>query len=320
MSTDNLNLLEIAVITYNRHAKLARTLESLSQSVMGKCPITIYDNASTDRTPEVIHDFVAKLPGLNYVRRTRNITIGPNLILAYAEAKARYFWLLCDDDLIDPKECDKIHSQLASLEYDAILLNALDLEGLSEGSFSSRELQQQKARLYYLGSFLPGIIYPTRIIDQAVLKSMMIHSMDLFPQIHLVHALTNADRKYYVHLGTALRREPNEDIGLSWVSYTYYWTKSITTLPRRERTLVFMDRFCATDKPATMIIKSVAYVQAFRGERRIDVFRTCLSMPLRFVMLMFPILLSFLCPRSILRKMAMTTKIGVLQPLDSNRM
>ncbi len=319
MSTNDTGLLEIAIITYNRHEKLARTLERLSQSVMGKCPITIYDNASTDKTQEVVNGFSNKLHGLNYVRRTRNITLGPNLILAYAEAQAKYFWLLCDDDLIDPEECDKIHDKLAFQEYDAILLNSLDLEAFKEGAFSSSELDSQNSRLHYLGSFLPGIIYSTRIIDQAVVKSMLIHSMDLFPHIHLVHALVNAPRNYYVHVGKALRREANEDIGLTWVSYTYYWAKSMASLPRSERTPVFMQRFSPSDKPWLMTMKSFAYVQAYRGESRMDVLKIFFSLPWCFLGLLLPVLISLACPRSILRKMANIAKTGTLQPLDSNR-
>jgi glycosyltransferase involved in cell wall biosynthesis len=319
MSTNDSDLLEIAIITYNRHEKLARTLQGLSKSVMGKCRITIYDNASTDNTPEVVSNCSSLLPRLNYVRRPRNITVGPNLILAYAEARAKYFWLLCDDDLIDPSDCDRIYSQLALLKYDAVLLNSVDLPGLAEGEFSSQELKNQNSRLYYMGSFLPSIIYPTSVIEQSVIKSMMIHSMDLFPQIHLVHALVNTDRNYYVHVGNALRREANDDTGLTWLSYTYYTAKSVTTVPRSERTSIYMDRFCAADKPVSMILKSFAYVLAFRGENRFDALVTAFSLPLRFSILILPIMVLIISPRSFLRSLAMRTKAGALQLADSNR-
>ena len=71
------NKLEIFVITYNRAEKLKSTLEKLAdnRSPVRNFDVKILDNASTDNTENICHEFVQKHPNFTYVRNKINVGI-----------------------------------------------------------------------------------------------------------------------------------------------------------------------------------------------------------------------------------------------------
>ncbi|NQU32099.1 MAG: glycosyltransferase family 2 protein [Bacteroidetes bacterium] len=97
-------LLSICIFTYNRQPYLSQLLLSienefrkpeLNQSV----EIIISDNASTDKTSEIVSYFTQFLP-INYHRNKINLGADENLKIAATLAKGKFIWFISDDDIV----------------------------------------------------------------------------------------------------------------------------------------------------------------------------------------------------------------------------
>jgi glycosyltransferase involved in cell wall biosynthesis len=95
-----------AIVTpvYNGEAYLAETMDAVQAQDYGNLIHIVLDNASTDSTPLVLARYAsAKIP----VKIFRNATLLPviknwNAALAHIPPAAKYFRILCADDLITP--------------------------------------------------------------------------------------------------------------------------------------------------------------------------------------------------------------------------
>ncbi len=94
-------LLTIAVPTYNRCRHLAyllRTLEHELQGLHADVTVLVSDNASTDDTPAVVADFLARIPSLQSRRNEVNEGADLNVSTCYLLPQTPYVWVLGDDD------------------------------------------------------------------------------------------------------------------------------------------------------------------------------------------------------------------------------
>lgn len=95
-------LLTIAIPTYNRADYLERLLETLVTELSGieaRVSIIVSDNASTDRTPEVVAAFSSKWPAARAFRYRENMGMDGNFLACAEHVDGTYFWMLGDDDL-----------------------------------------------------------------------------------------------------------------------------------------------------------------------------------------------------------------------------
>ncbi len=102
-------LLTIAIPTFNRADQLESLLQVLEPQVVthaADVEVFVSDNASEDRTPEVIaaakKRFCAAGAHLRTHRQATNIGSDANFAFCFAEAAGRFFWMCGDDDLIVP--------------------------------------------------------------------------------------------------------------------------------------------------------------------------------------------------------------------------
>ncbi len=102
-------LLTIAIPTFNRADQLEGLLAILEPQVVthaADVDVFISDNASEDRTPEVIaaakKRFRAAGARLRTHRQAANIGSDANFAFCFAQAAGRFFWMCGDDDLIVP--------------------------------------------------------------------------------------------------------------------------------------------------------------------------------------------------------------------------
>ena len=123
-------LLTIAVPTYNRAACLSELLTVLADQVKNdpRVELIISDNASTDRTSEVVQDFVVSGLKVRYIRNAQNIGPDANFLQCFEQARGKYVWLLGDDDLIVPGGVGKILKYCGSGDYDLIALSGYPFE------------------------------------------------------------------------------------------------------------------------------------------------------------------------------------------------
>ena len=100
--------LQIYLITYNRAKCLKYTLKQIfaPNSPIRDFNITILNNASTDKTDEVIEEYQEEFPNLVHIKHSINIGGNGNIVRAFEMAGScgkEYAWVLCDDDVFSFK-------------------------------------------------------------------------------------------------------------------------------------------------------------------------------------------------------------------------
>lgn len=91
----------IAIPTYNRaEGYLQAALESALAQDVDDLEIVVSDNASTDRTAELVADLADQR--VRYMRQPTNLGVNGNFNACVATATGRFLVLLHDDDLLDP--------------------------------------------------------------------------------------------------------------------------------------------------------------------------------------------------------------------------
>ncbi len=96
-------LLSICIPTFNRADLLGPSLSALCRELAttgDKAEIIVCDNASTDRTPEVLLQF-QETPHVRIFRNDSNIGAARNILRLVTElARGEFIWVLGDDDLV----------------------------------------------------------------------------------------------------------------------------------------------------------------------------------------------------------------------------
>lgn len=99
-------LISIAIPTYNRATVLADTLCSLAshpELMRDDIELVISDNASTDKTEDVVRDFSARTgKAVRFSRNESNLGIDGNIHAVSHLAIGRYLLLMSDDDFLRP--------------------------------------------------------------------------------------------------------------------------------------------------------------------------------------------------------------------------
>lgn len=105
-------LITIGIPTHNRAATyFPLTLESALRQTYPDIEVIISDNASCDRTYDII--LATRDPRIRYFRHARNIGPYDNWSYCLEQARGDYFLLLHDDDLID---CDFVEACMKAVE------------------------------------------------------------------------------------------------------------------------------------------------------------------------------------------------------------
>jgi glycosyltransferase involved in cell wall biosynthesis len=107
-NVNNLPLVSILIPTYNREKYIERCITSAIQQDYPNLEIIVSDNASTDRTSEIINKFIAD-KRFKYIRNTNNIGLFDNWYkLLYELANGEFGIILPDDDyLVDKSHITK---------------------------------------------------------------------------------------------------------------------------------------------------------------------------------------------------------------------
>lgn len=93
-------LLTVAIPTYNGAATIGRMLDILLAQADPRVEIVISDNASTDKTPEIVATYLKRYPSVRYIRQASNQGPDSNFLACYELARGRFTFLLSDDDVL----------------------------------------------------------------------------------------------------------------------------------------------------------------------------------------------------------------------------
>lgn len=105
----------IGLPVFNGEKYLAQAMESLLKQTYGDFELIVSDNASEDKTAEVVSRF--KDPRIRYYRQEHNIGSGPNFNFVLNQAQGKYFKWMAHDDLCEP---DFLEQCVHALESDPL--------------------------------------------------------------------------------------------------------------------------------------------------------------------------------------------------------
>jgi glycosyltransferase involved in cell wall biosynthesis len=88
---------------YQGEAYLAETLDNLLSQEFADFVLLISDNASTDATAEICHDYLARDNRIRYVRNDENVGAARNYNQVFELTTGRYFKWVSYDDLLEPE-------------------------------------------------------------------------------------------------------------------------------------------------------------------------------------------------------------------------
>lgn len=118
----------IGVPVRNGETELEACLSCLSKQTYQDLSIMVFDNASTDRTPEIVANAMRADSRIQYVLHENDIGIVANFLAALYAAKSPYFMWRAFDDLSDPKYVERLVAALDA--YPKAMLAAPSVETL----------------------------------------------------------------------------------------------------------------------------------------------------------------------------------------------
>jgi glycosyltransferase involved in cell wall biosynthesis len=139
----------IVLVTYNRAAALAKTIETLLAQTFSDFELIICDDCSPDHTEQVVQSYRKLDPRIRYRRNTSNLRMPENMNRGIRQASGGYIANLHDGDLYDPRLIEKWKSALdrhpdaafvfneyadVSAEGDILYVNREDLPEVFPGS------------------------------------------------------------------------------------------------------------------------------------------------------------------------------------------
>jgi glycosyltransferase involved in cell wall biosynthesis len=117
-------LVTIGIPVFNGEAYLEDAVRSAMAQTFHDLEIVISDNASTDRTAEILADLAAADTRIRVFHNATNLGAAPNYNRCYSEARGRYFKWLAHDDRMKPTYIAAMVEALDS-QPDVVLVNAI---------------------------------------------------------------------------------------------------------------------------------------------------------------------------------------------------
>lgn len=109
-------LITIAIPTYNNQSTILPTLDScLGQSDLDNCEILVVDNASTDRTSELLLNCANQF--VRYIRNKTTVTMSENHNICLDNAQGKYVLFCHSDDQLDKDAIKILKNHLKARYY-----------------------------------------------------------------------------------------------------------------------------------------------------------------------------------------------------------
>ncbi|WAL63512.1 glycosyltransferase [Amycolatopsis cynarae] len=150
--------ISVCVPAYQAERYLAETLRSVLAQTFRNFELVVLDNASTDRTAEILRGFDD--PRLRVVRNSRVLPLAENWNRAVEVSTAPLVKLLCADDVLHPRCLERQYPVLAGDPGVALVA-------------SRRDLINEESRLISRNRGLRGLLGPHE--SQAVIRRIVRH-------------------------------------------------------------------------------------------------------------------------------------------------
>lgn len=164
---ENNKILTIAIPTYNRGFFLEQSLERITSQIKGledEIELLVSDNCSSDNTQQVVKKFIDAGAPIVYNRNNVNLGMDGNFVYCFKNAKAKYAWILGDDDYLVEGTIPKLLNIMKSGEYGLIHLNnSLDND---LGSKVFTEKSKFVGDISFMITFISANIVQTKYVKQ----------------------------------------------------------------------------------------------------------------------------------------------------------
>jgi glycosyltransferase involved in cell wall biosynthesis len=114
----------IGLPVFNGAEYLEDSIRSVLDQTLGDFELIVSDNASTDRTGEIVQDLAAADSRIRYVRNDRNLGAAPNYNRAFHASSGAFFKWLAHDDRMLPRFLEVTLAALEA-EPEAVLVNTV---------------------------------------------------------------------------------------------------------------------------------------------------------------------------------------------------
>ena len=123
-------MISIGLPVYNSETFIREAIDSLLKQTFVDFELIISDNASTDRTGAICHEYAARDNRIRYIRQSKNIGATANFHFVLEEAVGEYFMWAAGDDKCEPTF---IECLLAVFNEDKdVVLAMSDVRNISE--------------------------------------------------------------------------------------------------------------------------------------------------------------------------------------------
>lgn len=133
------------MLTYNRAHMLSDCLDSLFEVQIPDCEILVFDDGSSDNTPEVCAAYERKDQRVRTCRQPTNLGMLRNCAAALEAASGRYFSVIADDDSVLP----------GNFEKKVAILDAHPEVGLVYSLFYATNEQNQRVAMPLRSEYMP---------------------------------------------------------------------------------------------------------------------------------------------------------------------
>ena len=117
MAKEVKSLVTVCVPVYNGESFLKETLQSIVDQTYSNIEILVGDNASEDKTPEIVKGFVSKDNRVKHLRIEKNICFSANCNRLINQASGEFIAIYHADDVYDKLMVEKQQSYLNSKKH-----------------------------------------------------------------------------------------------------------------------------------------------------------------------------------------------------------
>jgi glycosyltransferase involved in cell wall biosynthesis len=175
-------LLSITIPTFNRAVFLDRCLNSICSQLAGlthTIELLVSDNASADRTGDIIAKYKNAGNDIKYIRNSENKGVDFNVAQCYTEAKGRYVMVVGDDDFFVTGGLKVITEVLAKHELGVLYLKNYALAGDEYIDKSVEKIDVPVTIMNNRYAFLKRITYFTTFASGNIINKKALQGINL---------------------------------------------------------------------------------------------------------------------------------------------
>lgn len=169
-------LLSIVIPTYNGESFIEETIESALAQTYTNYEIILVDDASNDRTPDILRQY-ERHPYVQLYLSTTNRTAPKNYNRGVMLSRGDYLTFLDQDDLLEPTYCEQVIQHMETEGADIGFANLYALSGRTRKTTTLYGQPRESRYDFVFGG--PDHSFPT---DTALLRKMMLQAVHISPR------------------------------------------------------------------------------------------------------------------------------------------